>query len=492
MKNTGRKFSLGSKITIFVILTILLSVSGVCILSFIINVNQIDTYFKRLTINNARNFASFVDPDFLKELKEIAQSEEYQALRDRAEEEKDEVIVQDYLKEKGLWERYEEHRQKITTYLNNMSDIEYLYIVVWGGKNATHDMYLVDDYENPVYETGYYELREPEFAGIDPDGEIDPVISNGDWGWLCSGYAPVYDSDGNYICHVGCDVQMEDVMRERRINLFYMILCAVACTVIVFIFAILFANRIIIRPLNEITRAMKKFKPEGTHGYEEAGVIDLDIKKKDEIGEIYEEIHSMQTRIVDYIDDITEIQHDKELAEEDVRNKEKAIGIISRDAYKDSLTGVGNKTAYIKKTNEINEQIRNGFKDFAVVMIDINGLKAVNDNYGHANGDLYIKGCCHIICEVFKHSPVYRIGGDEFAVILTGEDFLIRQSRVKEIREIFAKAYGNEEAEPWARYSASVGMADFAVNDKSVEFVFQRADKQMYEEKEKFKHAPMS
>ena len=83
---------------------------------------------------------------------------------------------------------------------------------------------------------------------------------------------------------------------------------------------------------------------------------------------------------------------------------------------KDSLTGVGNKTAYIKKTNEINEQIRNGFKDFAVVMIDINGLKAVNDNYGHANGDLYIKGCCHIICEVFKHSPVYRIGGDEFAV----------------------------------------------------------------------------
>ena len=239
MKNTGRKFSLGSKITIFVILTILLSVSGVCILSFIINVNQIDTYFKRLTINNARNFASVVDPDFLKELKEVAQSEEYQALRDRAEEEEDEVIVQDYLKEKGLWERYEEHRQKITTYLNNMSDIEYLYIVVWGGKNATHDMYLVDDYENPVYETGYYELREPEFAGIDPDGEIDPVISNGDWGWLCSGYAPVYDSDGNYICHVGCDVQMEDVMRERRINLFYMILCAVACTVIVFIFAIL-------------------------------------------------------------------------------------------------------------------------------------------------------------------------------------------------------------------------------------------------------------
>ncbi len=488
MSKIKTKFSIGKKMYIFVILTVLMSVSIVCALSFIINSRQIDTYFKRLTSNNARNFASFVDAQFLKELKEVAQSEEYQELRDRAEEAEDEESIRIYLEEKGLWERYEEQRKMLSQYLANIDDIEYLYIIVWGDMNDTHDMYLLDDDTIPIYETGYYELREAEFAGTDPTKEIAPVISHGDWGWLCSGYYPVFDENGEYICHIGCDVQMEDVMRERRISLTYMIVAAFVSMGLVLGLAFLFANKIIVSPLNAITSGMKKFQPEGKHGYEEAGVIDLKLKKNDEIGEIYEEIHSMQVRIVDYIDDITAIQHDKELAEDELQNKEKVIGNLSRDAYKDPLTGVGNKTAYIKETNELNAEIENGLDQFAVVMIDINGLKAINDSYGHSKGDIYIKGCCHIVCEVFKHSPVYRIGGDEFVVVLTGEDFLIRQSRLKELRDVFSKSYGNTEAEPWHRYSASAGMAEYGSNDRTVEFVFQRADKRMYEEKEKFKH----
>ena len=97
MSKIKTKFSIGKKMFIFVILTVLMSVSIVCALSFIINARQIDTYFKRLTSNNARNFASFVDAQFLKELKEVAQSEEYQELRDRAEEEEDEESIRIYL-----------------------------------------------------------------------------------------------------------------------------------------------------------------------------------------------------------------------------------------------------------------------------------------------------------------------------------------------------------------------------------------------------------
>jgi len=55
-------------------------------------------------------------------------------------------------------------------------------------------MYLLDDDENPLYETGYFEVRKAEFAGMDFYKGIPPVISNGDWGWLCSAYAPVYDA----------------------------------------------------------------------------------------------------------------------------------------------------------------------------------------------------------------------------------------------------------------------------------------------------------
>ena len=110
----------------------------------------------------------------------------------------------------------------------------------------------------------------------------------------------------------------------------------------------------------------------------------------------------MQVRIVDYLNDISEIKHDKEVAEDNVRNKEAEIDIISREAYKDSLTGVGNKTAYTKKADLMNLEIKNGLKEFAVVMVDINGLKVINDNHGHSNGDLYIRGCCHGVIKLLR------------------------------------------------------------------------------------------
>jgi diguanylate cyclase (GGDEF)-like protein len=473
---------------IFTIGTVLVSVSLVCAIFYSINVGQIDRYFKQQTIDHAKNFASFTDVEFLKELRAVAESEEYQALRDKAEAEDDEEAIRHYLEEKGLWDRYEEQRNILDTYLNNMDDIKYLYIIVWGDINADHDMYLIDDKTIPIYETGYYEEREAEFEGVDPTTEmIEPVISNGDWGWLCSGYYAILDDEGNIVAHVGCDVGMEEVMKERHIFLYYIIMSALLCTAIVLALAIYLVNKIVVRPLKSITNAMERFNPVGKHSYEEAGVINLDIRKGDEIGDIYDEIHEMQVRIVDYINDISEIRHDKELAEDNVRNKEEEIGIISREAYKDSLTGVGNKTAYSKKAAELNEEIKNGLKDLAIVMIDLNGLKNINDNYGHSNGDTFIKGCCHTICEVFKHSPVYRIGGDEFVAVLTGEDYKDRTERMKELKECFDASGGDTQADPWLRYSASAGIAGYSEGDENVEAVFARADKVMYEEKSEFK-----
>ena len=158
------------------------------------------------TADNARNFASMVDGDFLSRLRKTAASEEYQQLRERAEAEEDEGPIEDYLQEKGLWEDYSRTRDMITEYLENMKGIKYLYIVAHGDENALQDMYLVDDKENPIYETGYYEDREAEFYGMDISKLEEPTISYGDWGWLCSDFKPVYASDGTCVCIVGCDV----------------------------------------------------------------------------------------------------------------------------------------------------------------------------------------------------------------------------------------------------------------------------------------------
>ena len=82
------------------------------------------------------------------------------------------------------------------------------------------------------------------------------------------------------------------------------------------------------------------------------------------------------------------------------------------------------KSAYSEASNEIQRSIANGEKtEFAIIVFDVNDLKKVNDFYGHDAGDRHILSAKKLICDVFKHSPVYRIGGDEFTVILTGTDY---------------------------------------------------------------------
>ena len=325
----------------------------------------------------------------------------------------------------------------------------------------------------PIYETGYYEEREPELYGIDATTAIEPTISTGDWGWLCSAYAPVYDSRGNIVCQVGCDFGMDEVMAERYRSLLYIILAAVVFTIIVLAGAVLYVTRIIIRPINSLTAEMKNFKPAVNADYDQAGVARLDIHSRDEIEELYQGIRSMQMNIVDYLGDLDVLQKDKERAEEIINS--------------DDLTGVGSKAAYMKKIREINAAIANGLTDFAVVMVDMNNLKEINDQYGHRNGDLYIRGCCHLICEAFKHSPVYRVGGDEFVALLQNVDFENRYRQVEFLKNSYANAANDRNAEPWKRYSASVGIAELSSADKTVEPVFKRADSAMYEDKQQFR-----
>ena len=120
----------------------------------------------------------------------------------------------------------------------------------------------------------------------------------------------------------------------------------------------------------------------------------------------------------------------------------------------------------------------NNLAEYSIVMIDLNRLKLINDQYGHERGNEYIIGSCRIICKVFKHSPVFRIGGDEFAAILQGDDYHQRVELNNELKKRFGESSGNE----MKRYSASVGMSTYE-NGDTVETVFKRADQAMYEDK---------
>lgn len=480
MSTNRRRFTISTKLYLFITAVVLFAVVGVCVISFTVNVSQIDNYYKRLAMNSAENFSTLVDEEFLDELRTAAETDEYQQIREIAEETEDDSLIEDYLRDHGLWDRYQTERQKLITYVSSMSDVTYLYLVACTGNGDYQDMYMLDADDVPLSETGYYEVREPEFEGVDFNGHVEPVISDGDWGWLCSAYYPVYGSDGRIICHVGCDIGMDDVMQERRANLITSVISALAFMGIVLAGAMLFISKTLIQPLRAITKEMKNFTPVGNRDYEKAGVINLKLTGNDEIRDIYNEIRSMQLRIIDYIDDITHIKREKEIAED-------TLGKVSKDAYRDALTGIGNKNAYTVKSVELNQMIDDGNAQFAIVMVDVNGLKTINDLHGHTAGDTYLKGCSHMICETFKHSPVYRIGGDEFVAVLTEHDYKARQEKVEKLRQAFKESSEREDLEPWHRYSAAVGYSEWTKRDLNVEFVFRRADKLMYQDKVRIK-----
>ena len=155
-----------------------------------------------------------------------------------------------------------------------------------------------------------------------------------------------------------------------------------------------------------------------------------------------------------------------------------------RLANRDVLTGVRSLAAYTDKVEELKEHMKaDKHTKFALVECDINGLKNINDTYGHEIGDVYIVNSCRGICSIFKHSPVYRIGGDEFVVVLEGVDYEARKELMDSLRDLIDASLKKKDA-LHGRISVAAGMAEYnPKSDKTVGDVLKRADASMYNNK---------
>ena len=163
--------------------------------------------------------------------------------------------------------------------------------------------------------------------------------------------------------------------------------------------------------------------------------------------------------------------------------KEKETTRAFRDmANKDALTGVRNKHAYTEYKAAVDRQIQAGEIDkLAVVVGDINGLKLVNDTKGHAAGDQLIRDACAMICDYFAHGAVFRVGGDEFVVILQGKGY---DTMTEVIDDLNRKVEANIKEEAVV---VSIGYSVLGKDDQNLRAVFDRADQMMYERKKELK-----
>ena len=163
------------------------------------------------------------------------------------------------------------------------------------------------------------------------------------------------------------------------------------------------------------------------------------------------------------------------------------ISDLNSRAYTDALTGVKNKGAFDLSVKRINGEMHEEKTAFAIIMFDLDNLKEINDQFGHERGDIYLQTACRLICRVFAHSPVFRVGGDEFCVLAQFADYNTRDELLQYFdREAEAR---NAKAEhPWERIEVSKGMAVYRPGkDENTEQVFRRADEAMYQEKRRHK-----
>ena len=151
---------------------------------------------------------------------------------------------------------------------------------------------------------------------------------------------------------------------------------------------------------------------------------------------------------------------------------------LSYLSYHDNSTTFYNRNRYIKDT----QKLFNMDTSLGIIYLDVNGLKDVNDQFGHEVGDALLVECARRMKMVFKKADFYRIGGDEFIIIICQsikkESF---EKRVKELSESFSK-------KPVCQVAIGTQWTNAVGN---INEMIAEADARMYENKKEFYHKHM-
>ncbi len=345
-------------------------------------------------------------------------------------------------------------------------------------------IYLVDAAEDEPCPIGtidpIFEVNRPVL--VDPTVGFPAYITNtSEYGWLVTSGTPVYDSNGSVVCFALADISMDSIKQEEQHYLTLLTLYLLGLIVLLIVVTVLFVRHFITQPINKLSEAATRYcdpKEEQRSTFE-----DLNIKTGDEIESLYHSMVQMEHDVDTYINNLVETR-------EKLDYTRMEADYMSDLARTDALTGIRNKLAYDQEATILQRELDEGKTEFGIAIVDLNDLKKTNDLYGHDCGDVSLKQLSLVTCTTFEHSPVFRIGGDEFAIVLRNEDY----QHIEELVDTFESKIrvlqntDPSELKPWERISAAIGYALYdAELDANVSAVFRRADEQMYENKKQMK-----
>ncbi len=369
--------------------------------------------------------------------------------------------------------------------------LRYLYIITpYDDGTAAYivDVWPTEKENNPKEMIVYY-FDSPE----DNDEKIVPImwetwrrgeeldkfqIWNNEYGNTYSYYSPIRIRGEKLGMIVG-EVDIDKVNKIALTNAL-IIIAAMAAVYVPSCIAMYWIIRMLyVKKLMKINEDVGEFAK--TKDYSIADRIEATSSTVSEIDGLSKQISVMIRELKQHFDSYSEIQglYQDSMAREAVANQL---------ATRDSLTGALNKTAYDSFCENVNEMIAGGNKRFCVVMIDLNFLKKINDEYGHARGNAALMNLYELISDHFPSDRIFRIGGDEFVVILDSAECDRVAERETRFKADIAALSKDTSRRPWNRTSAAVGVAFFDPrSDKSIDDTFKRADMIMYENKKLMK-----
>ena len=387
--------------------------------------------------------------------------------------------------------KYKETLLLMDDMMNHFSDIHYFYSVlplntedtgnVMSVLSAerTYDRYV--DTEGNLY-LGW--ISDDEFSAesaarffeIMEGDEIVYFEEKTEWGTDYTGAVPIRDSSGKGIAVLAADV---DITFINGIIKDYALvnIGIIAAAGLIFISLFLrWSRRNITAPIRALEQSAAGFV-DRCRGQRDIGALSFmapEMRTENEIKSLSDSIVRMTGEMRTYVSEII-------VAEKKAKNMQEL-------ANRDTLTGVRNKTAYDDEIKRAQSLIPFGETQIGIAVIDMNFLKKINDSYGHDKGNLAIQKLCAMVCTVFTHSPVFRIGGDEFTVILRGEDYRQYDQLKARFDEEIGRMAADETLKPWERVSASIGAAFYDGSlDDDLNSLFRRADQVMYDEKKRMK-----
>jgi diguanylate cyclase (GGDEF)-like protein len=446
-----RKFtrSVDKRLTTLIIIMIVV-ISGVMMtIGYLRFVKSTKDYYWRMGETTAGIIALVIDPDSLDTyLGNLTVDEHYEKTMD--------VLMK---------ARFECEAQALYVFTMAEDGIHYIY------DTDTTDMKADLGYYDPFWytdeETGKLERLYPETTEqqLRAGGKIDTIMGITQYGWTITVNEPLYGSDGICKGYVGIDFDVNQVMAERRTYLWQLAVIILIFTTIFAVIYLYIVRKTIIHPLNIMARAADSFLLNSLESGESIGksdILSMEINTRDEFQSLSEALKSMVKKIDEYITN---------------------LNIVTIKSETDVLTTLLNRGAFEQQVSAVLHLRTDKEQINAFMMIDVDYFKAVNDNYGHAAGDMVLAECAKALRHVMRESDfIGRLGGDEFAVFCKSiGSTAMAEEKARRIRSAWMEIIppGGKKG-----ITASIGISFTPGDGQKYQELFNKADEALYRAKE--------